>query len=103
MPCHLRKVVEEEVETMLKFGVIRSCESPYTSPIVLVKKRDRKTRFCIDFRILNLQTVFSSEPMMTASDSYSKLSGDSYLSKFDMTNGYWQIPMEKDSQDKKCF
>ena len=103
VPYHLRKVVEEEVETMLDLGVIRNCESPYALPIVLVRKKDGNTRFCIDFRILNLQTVFSSEPMMVPSDIYSKLSGDSYLSKFDMTKGYWQIPMEKESQEKTCF
>ena len=91
------------IETMLKLGVIRSSESPYASPNVLVTKKDGKKRFCVGFKILNLQTVLSSEPMRTASDIYSKHSGGSYLSKFLMTKGYWQIPVEKDSQDKTCF
>ena len=103
IPYHMRETVAEEVEQMLKLGVIRVCDSPFASPIVLVKKKDGKIRFCIDFRLLNLRTVFSTEPMMLSSDIYTKLHGHRYLSKFDMTKGYWQIPLEESSQEKTCF
>ncbi|KAK7485203.1 hypothetical protein BaRGS_00023613 [Batillaria attramentaria] len=47
---------------MLRMGVIERTSSPYSAPIVLVKKKDRKMRFCIDYRQLNRVTVFDAEP-----------------------------------------
>ena len=103
IPYHMRETVAEEVDQMLDLGVIHVCDSPFASPIVLVRKKDGKIWFCIDFRLWNLQTVFSTEPMMVSSDIYTKLHGHSFLSKFDMTKGYWQIPLEESSQEKTCF
>ena len=65
-----------------------------------MRKKDGKICLCIDFRNLNLETVSCTEPMMTANDIYSKLSRESYFSKCDMTKGYWQIPLDDDSNDK---
>lgn len=53
LPFTTEKVVEEEVNKMLELGVIEPSVSPFCSPIVLVKKKDNSTRFCIDFRALN--------------------------------------------------
>ncbi|KAL8598062.1 hypothetical protein ACOMHN_062660 [Nucella lapillus] len=63
VPFSQRETVKEEVEAMLKMGVIEPSVSPYASPIVLVKKRDGKIRFCVDYRKLNKAVVFDVEPM----------------------------------------
>lgn len=45
-----RAITEAETKTMLALGVIRPSQSPWASPIVLAKKPDGSTRFCVDFR-----------------------------------------------------
>lgn len=57
VPHHLLKEFDNEVDLMLKLGVIEPFDSPYCSPVVLVKKADNTWRFCVDFRALN--DVFS--------------------------------------------
>ena len=44
------------VQDMLNRGVIEPSKSPWASPIVLVEKKDRTLRFCIDYRCLNAAT-----------------------------------------------
>ena len=45
LPYALRETINQEVQDMLQMGIIERSESPYTSPIVLVKKRDGTNRF----------------------------------------------------------
>ena len=54
IPYHMQHEVDTEIENMLKVKVIKPCNSPYASPIVLVKKKDGSIRFCTDYRKLNL-------------------------------------------------
>ena len=83
---------------MLKAGIIEPCNSPYSSLVVLVKKRNGSMRFCIDFRRLNLVTEFDCEPMPNADDIMVKVTQDKYFSKIDLSKGIWQIPLAKESK-----
>ena len=58
LPYAMTEVVKEEVEGMWQQGFIEPSESPYSSPIVIIKKKDGSNRFCIDMRALNNITVF---------------------------------------------
>lgn len=58
-----RKPIIEEVTKMLQPGVIHACDSPWSLPIVLVKKRDDITRFCIEYHVLNKVTRKNSYPL----------------------------------------
>ena len=78
---------------MLEMGVVRPSTSPYMSPIVMVRKKDGSNRECVDFRKLNKITEVDPEPMTTAEDVLHRLSGKKYLTKIDLTKGYWQIPV----------
>ncbi|XP_070545582.1 uncharacterized protein [Ptychodera flava] len=62
LPFAKTEEVKSEVIKMLNMGVIEPSDSPYASPIVIVKKKDNTNRFCIDFRKLNRITVFDAEP-----------------------------------------
>ena len=102
-PYAVRETVEEEVQKMLDMGVIEPSCSPYNSPIVLVKKKDNSTRFCIDFRRLNAVSKFDTHPMGNTEDILAKVKNDKYFTKIDLAKGYWQIPVAKESQPKTSF
>ena len=103
MPYAKRKEVSEEIEKMLKVGIIEPSSSPYNSPIVMVKKKDGSNRFCVDFRQLNAVTKFDSEPMGDIDEIMSKLCKDKYFTKLDLSKGYWQIPMVESCKEKTAF
>ena len=75
-------------------GVVRPSTLPYTSPIVMVKKKDDSNGVFVDFRKLNKITEVDPEPMTMAEYLFHRFSGMKYLSKIDLTKGYWQIPVE---------
>ena len=84
-------------------GVVRPSTSPYASHIVMIKKKDGSNRMCVDFRKLNKTTEVDPEPMTTAEDLFLRLSGMKYLSKIDLTKGYWQIPVAPEDVYKTAF
>ena len=63
VPYSLNKDIKEEIENMIKLDIIEPCNSPYASPVVMVRKTDGTYRFCCDFRKLNSITVFDAEPI----------------------------------------
>ena len=81
VPHATREVVKAEIESMMKLGVIEQSESPYASPIVLVRKSDGSNRFCIDYRRLNAITVFDPEPIPNADDLMARLGKTKFLLK----------------------
>ena len=103
IPYSLREELKQDIEQMLDMGVIRKSDSPYSSPIGIVRKKDGSNRICIDFRRVNKLSRFDSEPMIRPQDIFSGISQDKYYSKFDMTKGYWQIPMRKQDIAKTSF
>jgi hypothetical protein len=103
LPHSQHETIKQEVESMLAMGVIERASSPYSSPIVLVKKKDGAVRFCVDFRKINQRVIFDAEPMPDIDHLFSKLSSARYLSKIDLCKGYWQIPMEIKDKPKTAF
>ena len=103
LPFHAEDVVKREVDNMLKMGIIKESNSPYASPIVLVKKKDNQTRFCIDFRRVNLITVGNAQKIPDPDQLFTKLRHARFFTKLDMTKGYWQIKIAKNSQKYTAF
>ena len=63
IPFSLRKKVGEMVDEMLDKGIVEHPSSPWASPIVLVSKQDRSTRFCVDYCCLNSITKLDEFPL----------------------------------------
>ena len=99
----MREELRNEVDAMLEMEVVRLSTSPYASTIVMVKKKDGSNRVCLDFHKLNKIIEMDSEPMTTAEGLFRRLSGKKYLSKIDLTKGYWQIPVAPEDVHKTVF
>ena len=88
---------------MLEACLAEKCNSPYASPIVVVPKRDGSIRLCVDYRLLNEITVFDLQPMPKLENIINKLGRAKYLSKLDLTKGFWQFPVTNKAKEKSAF
>ena len=83
--------IDRQVEDMLQKGIVQESVSPWSSPVVLVKKKDGGSlRFCVDFRRVNRVTRKDSFPMPLVSETLDALSGTKYFSTLDLKSGYWE-------------
>ena len=97
------KIIETEVETMLKSKTIKPSKSPWASPVVLVKKKDGSVRFCIDYRRLNVITKKDVYPMPRIDDTLDKLIGMKFFTTLDLASGYWQVEVDEKDKEKTPF
>lgn len=98
-----KEVVREKIDDLLKNGIIRESVSAYASPIILVKKKCGDYRLCVDYRKLNSLTVKDKYPLPVIEDQVEKLSGKRYFSSLDLSQGFYQIPMNNESIPKTGF
>lgn len=92
-----------ELKRMIGLGVIEPSLSPWSSPAVLVKKANGKDRLCVDSRKLNSVTVKDAYPLPRVSEILDRLGRSFYLSKIDLNDFFWQIPLSHDSKEKTAF
>lgn len=98
-----RQVIHEHVTDMLRKKIIEPSSSPWSSPVVLVKKKDGTWRFCVDYRRLNKITSKDVYPLPRIDDTLDTLQGSSFFSSMDLRSGYWQIPVADIDKPKTAF
>ena len=98
-----RKIVTEQVQSMLQQGVIQPSQSAWNLPLVLVKKPDGSYRCCEDARLLNEVTQKDAYPLPHISDCLDALVGASLFCSMDLNSGFWQIALESSSRAKTAF
>ena len=103
VPFVLKSSLKKELQLMEDPGIIRKSDSPYASPVVVVKKKDGSNHIYIDFRHLNKITVTDPQPVPSPAESFLGMSEDKYFSKFDLTKGYHQIRVGPSDVHKTAF
>ena len=103
IPEILRKAVDTETQRMIEQGVIRKSSSLWSSPIVMVRKKDGSWRFCVDYRQLNSVTHRDAYPIPRIDDTLDTLSGSKYFTTLDLASGYWQVEIEEMDKEKTAF
>ena len=103
LPEHMQREVKTHIDDMLHRGIIEPSESPWSSPIVLAKKKDGSTRFCIDYRRLDNITTKDAYPLPNIDESLSQLNGSRWLCTLDMNAGYWQVELDPEDKNKTAF
>ena len=96
-------IIDEQVETMKKSGIIEQAASPWASNVVLVRKKDGTLRFCVDYRRLNAITYKDSYPLPLIDNCLNALAGSSWFSVLDLRAGYYNIPIAEEDRDKSAF
>ncbi len=103
IPPQLYQEVKDHLQEMMDLGAIRKSCSPWSSPVVLVRKKDGRLRFCIDMRKLNSKTLKDSYYLPRIEQTLDHLLGSKIFTSLDLKCGYWQVEMVEECKPYTAF
>lgn len=102
-PYHLKRETQRQVDLLLQQGVVEPSSSPWSSPVLMVPKKDGSYRFCVDFRKLNAVTKGTEFPIPRVDECLESLGGSVLFSTLDLAAGYWQVEVDEADREKTAF
>lgn len=99
----LKTEIDIQVQKMLKEGIIRPSSSPFSSSVVMAKKKDGSWHFCVDYRFLNALTIKGKFPLPIIDEFLDELHGASWFTKLDLRSGFHQILLKAGEEYKIAF
>ena len=100
---HVQAEVQMMIEDMVKCDIIQPSRSPWSTPIMVVTKKNGTKLFCVDFRNLNNITVRDSYPLPRLKDVLNVLAGCRYFSALNMKPSYHQVEVAPAERPKTAF
>lgn len=101
-PCD-REAVKQHLRELLDSGIIRESESPFASPIVVVRKKNGAIRLCVDYRKLNTRTIKDAYALPNIEETFTALNGAKWFSVMDLKSGYYQVEVAEEDKPKTAF
>ena len=95
--------IEDQCKKLVAVDVIEPSHSPWSAPIVPIRKKDGSIRLCIDYRKLNKVTIPDRFPMPNVLDMVAGLKGVKYFTTLDLVRGYYQMPLAEESRPYTAF
>ena len=102
-PQPISDEIERQCQELVGLNILDYSKSPWSSPVVPVKKKDGSIRLCIDYRELNKVTKADRFPIPSMSELVFGLHGMRYFSTLDLVKGYYQVPLHPDSAECTAF
>eukprot|EP00731_Ephydatia_muelleri_P010889 Em0005g1475a len=103
IPAHFQQEVQEQMNDMLRKGIIVESSSAWLAPAVYTRKKTGEIRLCVDYREVNKRTSKDAYPLPLIDEVQDRLSGATIFSKLDLQCGYWQVPVDPKDQEKTAF
>ncbi|GFX35932.1 retrovirus-related Pol polyprotein from transposon 297 [Trichonephila clavipes] len=103
LPFAERDIVDAQVDEWVKNGIVEPCSSPYASQVVVVKKKDGKSRVCIDYRRLNRKLIKDNYPLPLIDDILNCLQNAKIFTTLDLKNGFFHVAVNERSRKFTSF
>ena len=100
---HMVDELKQHIQQLLSMGVIEESTSPWSSPIVLVRKKSGELRMCVDYRKLNAKTIKDSYRIPTIEELIDTLGGATWFATLDLSSGYHQVEIEESHRERTAF
>lgn len=92
-----------EIDRMLKNDIIEESSSSWCSPVVAVAKPNGSVRLCLDLRKVNSLTIKDAYPLPLIDGLLGRLQETKFISKIDLKEAFWQIPLAVPSRPLTAF
>jgi hypothetical protein len=103
IPETLKAEVSRQIDILLEDGKIQESDTPWVHPIVCVIKPDSSIRMCVNYKYVNAGTIAQPYYFPRIEDIIRKVGGRTFISKFDATQGYYQVALDEGSRQYTGF